>query len=133
MARVKRGVVAHARHKKVLERAKGFRGRAGTTIRMAKQKVEKSLQYAYRDRSVMLPKDWIAERSIGWISRNRRLARGDRSSAGGPFPTDEAALKPLVLVLNRTEKEWTMPPRERPMTKAQFAVLFGERFTRAMA
>jgi large subunit ribosomal protein L20 len=52
MARVKRGVVAHARHKKVLERAKGFRGRAGTTIRMAKQKVEKSLQYAYRDRKV---------------------------------------------------------------------------------
>lgn len=52
MARVKRGVTAHARHKKVLERAKGFRGRAGTTIRMAKQKVEKSLQYAYRDRKV---------------------------------------------------------------------------------
>lgn len=52
MARVKRGVTAHARHKKVLERAKGFRGRAGTTIRMAKQKVDKSLQYAYRDRKV---------------------------------------------------------------------------------
>ncbi len=52
MARVKRGVTAHARHKKVLERAKGFRGRAGNTIRMAKQKVEKSLQYAYRDRKV---------------------------------------------------------------------------------
>ncbi|MCS6855229.1 MAG: 50S ribosomal protein L20 [Elioraea sp.] len=52
MARVKRGVTKHARHKKVLERAKGFRGRAGNTIRMAKQKVEKSLQYAYRDRKV---------------------------------------------------------------------------------
>jgi large subunit ribosomal protein L20 len=52
MARVKRGVTAHARHKKVLERAKGFRGRAKNTIRMAKQKVEKSLQYAYRDRKV---------------------------------------------------------------------------------
>ena len=35
--------------------------------------------------------------------------------------------------LNRTEKEWTMPPREWFMAKAQFAVLFGERFTRAMA
>lgn len=52
MARVKRGVTAHARHKKVLGRAKGFRGRAKNTIRMAKQKVEKSLQYAYRDRKV---------------------------------------------------------------------------------
>jgi len=52
MARVKRGVAAHARHKKVLARAKGFRGRAKNTIRMAKQKVEKSLQYAYRDRKV---------------------------------------------------------------------------------
>jgi len=35
--------------------------------------------------------------------------------------------------LNRTEKEWTMPPREWSMAKAQFAVLFGERFTKAMA
>jgi putative transposase len=39
----------------------------------------------------------------------------------------------LFLALNRTEKEWTMPPRERSMAKAQFAVLFGERFTRVMA
>jgi large subunit ribosomal protein L20 len=52
MARVKRGVTARAKHRKVLEAAKGFRGRAGKTIRMAKQKVEKSLQYAYRDRKV---------------------------------------------------------------------------------
>jgi putative transposase len=51
----------------------------------------------------------------------------------GHFPTDEAALKLLFLVLHRAEKEWTMPPREWSMAKAQFAVLFGERFTRAMA
>lgn len=50
MARVKRGVTAHAKHKKVLEQAKGFRGRRKNTIRIAKQAVEKSLQYAYRDR-----------------------------------------------------------------------------------
>ncbi len=42
-------------------------------------------------------------------------------------------MKLLFLVLNRAEKEWTMPPREWCMAKAQFAVLFGERFTRAMA
>ena len=51
----------------------------------------------------------------------------------GHFPTDEAALKLLYLVLNRTEKEWTMPPREWAMAKAQFAVLFGQRFTKALA
>src|SRR3954447_4980729 len=53
--------------------------------------------------------------------------------ARGHFPTDEAALKLLFLVLNRSEKEWTMPAREWCMAKAQFAILFGERFTRAMA
>ncbi|HEV7255065.1 MAG TPA: 50S ribosomal protein L20 [Mesorhizobium sp.] len=50
MARVKRGVAAHAKHKKVLQAAKGFYGRRKNTIRIAKQAVEKSLQYAYRDR-----------------------------------------------------------------------------------
>ena len=50
MARVKRGVAAHARHKKVLDLASGFRGRSSTTFRTALEKVEKALQYAYRDR-----------------------------------------------------------------------------------
>ncbi|MGD9915749.1 MAG: 50S ribosomal protein L20 [Rhizobiaceae bacterium] len=52
MARVKRGVTAHAKHKKVLKAAKGFYGRRKNTIRIAKQAVEKSKQYAYRDRKV---------------------------------------------------------------------------------
>jgi len=50
----------------------------------------------------------------------------------GHFPNDEAALKMLFLVLNRSEKEWTMPAREWGLAMAQFAILFGERFTRAM-
>jgi large subunit ribosomal protein L20 len=50
MARVKRGVTTHARHKKVLERAKGYRGRSHNAFRIALEKVEKGLQYAYRDR-----------------------------------------------------------------------------------
>ena len=50
MARVKRGTTSHARHKKVLEQSKGFRGRTSTTYRAAKERLEKSLQYAYRDR-----------------------------------------------------------------------------------
>jgi len=52
MARVKRGVASRARHKDILEQAKGFRGRSKNTIRMARERVEKSLQYAYRDRRV---------------------------------------------------------------------------------
>ncbi|WP_341704863.1 50S ribosomal protein L20 [Ferrovibrio sp.] len=50
MARVKRGVTAHARHKKVLKLAKGYRGRNSTVYRVAIEKVEKGLQYAFRDR-----------------------------------------------------------------------------------
>ena len=50
MARVKRGVAAHARHKKVLKLAKGYRGRAKAAFRVSIEKVEKGLQYAYRDR-----------------------------------------------------------------------------------
>jgi large subunit ribosomal protein L20 len=50
MARVKRGVTSHAKHKKTLQAAKGFYGRRKNTIRIAKQAVEKSMQYAYRDR-----------------------------------------------------------------------------------
>ena len=62
---------------------------------------------------------------------NSKLRRAVR--ARGHFPSDEAATKLLFLVLNRSEKEWIMPPREWSMAKSQFAVLFGERFTTAMA
>jgi len=50
MARVKRGVTSHAKHKKVLKAAKGYYGRRKNTIRIAKQAVERAQQYAYRDR-----------------------------------------------------------------------------------
>ena len=52
MARVKRGVTTKARHKRILEQAKGYYGRRKNTIRIAKQAVEKAGQYAYRDRKV---------------------------------------------------------------------------------
>lgn len=52
MSRVKRGVTSHARHKKTLKAAKGYYGRRKSTIRVAKQAVEKAGQYAYRDRKV---------------------------------------------------------------------------------
>ncbi len=50
MSRVKRGVTSHARHKKILKMAKGYRGRSKNCFRIALQRVEKALQYAYRDR-----------------------------------------------------------------------------------
>jgi putative transposase len=62
---------------------------------------------------------------------NAKLRRAVR--ARGHFPSDEAAMKLLFLVLNRSEKNWRMPPREWAMAKAQFAILFDQRFTRAQA
>ena len=62
---------------------------------------------------------------------NSKLRRAVR--ARGHFPHDEAALKLLFLVLNRSEKEWKMPPREWAAAKAQMAVMFGERFSKAMS
>ena len=50
MSRMKRGMTAHARHKKILSMAKGYRGRNKNVFRVAVEKVEKGLQYAYRDR-----------------------------------------------------------------------------------
>jgi large subunit ribosomal protein L20 len=50
MSRVKRGVTTHARHKKIIKLAKGYRGRANSCFKIAIEKVEKALQYAYRDR-----------------------------------------------------------------------------------
>ena len=70
MARVKRGVTAHARHKKVLEKAKGFYGRRKNTIRTAKAAVDRAGQYAYRDRKVSKRNF----RSL-WIQRINAAAR----------------------------------------------------------
>ena len=70
MARVTRGVTTHARHKKVLEQAKGFRGRRKNTIRTAKAAVDKAGQYAYRDRRVKK-----REFRALWIQRINAAAR----------------------------------------------------------
>ena len=68
MPRVKRGVTARARHKKVLALAKGFRGRRGNVYRIAKQAVMKAGQYAYRDRRAKkreFRRLWIARINAG--------------------------------------------------------------------
>lgn len=70
MARIKRGVTSHARHKKVLEQVKGHRGRRSTCIKTARQSMEKALQYAYRDRR-QKKRDFRAL----WIQRINAAAR----------------------------------------------------------
>jgi len=70
MPRVKRGVTARARHKKVLDQAKGFRGRRKNVFRIAKQAVMKAGQYAYRDRRVRK-----REFRALWIARINAAAR----------------------------------------------------------
>ncbi|GIL02211.1 MAG: 50S ribosomal protein L20 [Alphaproteobacteria bacterium] len=70
MARVKRGVTAHARHKKVLKKAKGFYGRRKNTIRAAKAAVDRSMQYATRDRRARKR----SFRSL-WVQRINAAAR----------------------------------------------------------
>ena len=70
MSRVKRGVTSHAKHKKVLRAAKGFFGRRKNTIRAAKAAVDKSMQYAYRDR-----KNRKREFRALWIQRINAAVR----------------------------------------------------------
>ena len=70
MAKVKRGVITHARHKKVLDAAKGYYGRRKNVFRVAKQAVDKARQYAYRDRRVR-KRDF---RSL-WIQRINAAVR----------------------------------------------------------
>jgi large subunit ribosomal protein L20 len=70
MPRVKRGVTARARHKKIIALAKGFRGRRGNVFRVAKEAVMKAGQYAYRDRRT---KKRVCRRL--WIARINAAAR----------------------------------------------------------
>ena len=72
MARVKRGVTSHAKHKKVLKAVKGQWGRRKNTIRVARQAMEKAMQYAYRDRRAK-KRDF---RSL-WIQRINAGARAE--------------------------------------------------------
>ncbi|QEE13078.1 50S ribosomal protein L20 [Bartonella krasnovii] len=77
MARVKRGVTAHAKHKKVLKQAEGFYGRRKNTIRAAKAAVDRSKQYAYRDR-----KNRKRTFRALWIQRINAAARAEGLTYG---------------------------------------------------
>jgi large subunit ribosomal protein L20 len=77
MARIKRGVTTRAKHKRILENAKGYYGRRKNTIRIARQAVEKAGQYAYRDRKVK-------KRSFRalWIQRINAAVRAEGLTYG---------------------------------------------------
>ncbi len=77
MARVKRGVTTHARHRKVIKAAKGYYGRRKNTFRVANQAVEKAGQYAYRDRRTKKRNF----RSL-WIQRINAAARAEGMTYG---------------------------------------------------
>lgn len=92
MPRVKRGVTAHRRHKRLLERARGFRGRRKNVYRIAKQAVLHADQYAYRDRRAR-KRDF---RSL-WIIRVNAAARAN----GMTYSQFMGGLKRAGVVLNR--------------------------------
>jgi len=92
MARVKRGTTTHARHKKVLKASKGFYGRTSTTYRAALERLEKSLQYAYRDRRTK-KRDF---RGL-WIQRINAAVR----EHGLPYSRFIAGLKKAGIEMDR--------------------------------
>jgi large subunit ribosomal protein L20 len=92
MPRVKRGVTAHARHKKILALAKGYRGRRKNVFRIAKQAVMKAGQYAYRDRRTRKR----VFRQL-WIARINAAAR----ASGVTYSKFMAGLKKANIDLDR--------------------------------
>jgi len=100
MARVKRGVAAHARHKKVLEASKGFVGRSSTNYRIALQRLEKSLQYAYRDRRVKKREFrslWIQRINAAVREHGLTYSRFISGLAGAGIEIDRKVLSDLAI------------------------------------
>ena len=113
MSRVKRGVTSHAKHKKTLRAAKGFFGRRKNTIRAAKAAVDKSMQYAYRDR-----KNRKREFRALWIQRINAAVREhgltySRFISGlitAGVEVDRKVLSDLAIRSRRNERK--EPPRQ---------------------
>ena len=118
MARVKRGVTTHARHKEIVKLAKGYRGRSSTNFRIAIEKVEKGLRYAYRDRKARKGEFralWIQRINAGAREHGLTYARFmnglkragvelDRKQLSELAATEPAAFKALVDVAQKALK-----------------------------
>ena len=101
MPRVKRGVTARARHKKVLSLAKGFRGRRGNVFRIAKQAVMKAGQYAYRDRRGKKREFralWIARLSAAASNCNISYSRLIHALTKAQVKLDRKVLSDIAIV-----------------------------------
>jgi large subunit ribosomal protein L20 len=100
MARVKRGVTTHARHKKVLKLAKGYRGRSKDAFRIAIEKVEKGLQYAYRDRrnkKRSFRALWVARSNAGVRENGLTYSRFIAGLKGAGVELDRKVLADLAV------------------------------------
>ncbi len=118
MARVKRGVTTHSRHKEIVKLAKGYRGRSSTNFRIAIEKVEKGLRYAYRDRKARKGEFralWIQRINAGVREHGLTYARFinglkragvmlDRKQLSELAATEPAAFKALVDVAQKALK-----------------------------
>ena len=99
MARVKRGVTSHARHKKVLKQVKGQFGRRKNTIRIARQALEKAMQYAYRDRKAKKREFrslWIQRINAGVRAEGLTYARFINGLAKSKIKLDRKVLAELA-------------------------------------
>ena len=99
MARVKRGVTSHAKHKKVLKAVKGQWGRRKSTIRVAKQAMEKAMQYAYRDRRAKkreFKSLWIQRINAGVRAEGLTYARFINGLAKSKIKLDRKVLAELA-------------------------------------
>ena len=95
-----------------------------------------ALKTIYRALDAKAAEEALAAFEAGeWGQRYPAISQSWRRAvrARGHFPCNEAGTKLLYLILNGSEKEWKMPPREWSMAKAQLAVIFGERFIKAIA
>ena len=100
MARVKGGTTAHARHKKILDMASGYRGRSSTSFRIAIERVEKGLQYAYRDRRTkkrQFRRLWIQRINAGARQYGMTYSRFMSGLAKADIDLDRKVLSELAI------------------------------------
>jgi len=100
MARVKGGATAHARHKKILDMASGYRGRGSTNFRVAIERVEKGLQYAYRDRRTkkrQFRRLWIQRINAGARQHGMTYSRFMSGLAKADIDLDRKVLSELAI------------------------------------
>ena len=109
MARTKRGVVSRAKHKKVLKSVKGQYGRRKNTIRIARQAMEKAMQYAYRDRKAKKREFrslWIQRINAGVRAEGLTYAKFINGLAKSKIKLDRKVLAELATIIQKSLNLW---------------------------